>query len=130
MDELNNSKINKFEVVDSILFGHNIKELRNRMKLSREDFSELSGISVDYLGKIERGQDIPSLAVCVKIAETLNITIDYLLSDNLDAANNGVAAVKLNTIISRMDENDKEFLVKFLELNNLYQLSKQSRNDE
>lgn len=43
----------------------------------------MAGISVNYLGTIERGEKIPRLEVMINIANALNVTSDDLLQDVL-----------------------------------------------
>ena len=37
--------------------------------------------SGDIIGKYERGENMPSIEVAAKIAEALNVTLDYLVKD-------------------------------------------------
>lgn len=41
-------------------FGNRLREIRSARKMSQEEFSELLGISVDFLSLIERGINAPS----------------------------------------------------------------------
>ena len=113
-------KINKFEIIDSRKFGENIREQRAKMKITRDDFASLSGLSVDYIGKIERGTDIPSLAVAIIISNTLNTPIDYLLTGK-EKENKSINLLKLEQIISKASESEIEYFVKLLELRSEYE---------
>ena len=42
------------------IFRYNLKFYRNKLNLTQEKLSELSGISSDYLSEIERGKRTPS----------------------------------------------------------------------
>ena len=112
-------KINKFEIIDSRKFGENIREQRTKMKLTRDDFASLSGLSVDYIGKIERGTDIPSLAVAIIFSNALNTPIDYLLNGK-EKEDKSLNLLKLEQILSKSSEIDIEYFVKFLELRSEY----------
>ena len=65
--------------------GKRIREERTGAGLTQLLLSEKIGISDTYLGAVERGEKIPSIETLFKIANALNITIDYLLCDPLDA---------------------------------------------
>ena len=55
--------------------GKKIKFLREQKGLTQEKLAELSGISLDYLGKIEVCVNKPGLKSLFKIANALNIPI-------------------------------------------------------
>lgn len=68
MDELNYVEI-----------GKRIKSKRNEMHLTQEKLSEIIDVSPSYVSEIERGTSISSLATITKIAQTLNLSLDYLI---------------------------------------------------
>ena len=57
------------------IFRHNLKFYRNKLNLTQEKLSELSGISSDYLSEIERGKRTPSFKRMDLIAEALNLDV-------------------------------------------------------
>lgn len=61
--------------------GENIRKFRQAQKLRQEDLAEKTGLSVNYVGALERGEKIPSLETFIIIANTLNVTSDMLLAD-------------------------------------------------
>ena len=65
-----NSK--KGEVLRSLV-GLNIKRFRINSGLSQEEMAEKAGISVPYLGAIERGEKWPSPATFAGIAQGLGV---------------------------------------------------------
>lgn len=69
-------KINSLE-----LLKQNIKKYRLSKNLTQEKFSEISGISSDYLSEIERGKRIPSLKRLLLIAEALEVELYKLFID-------------------------------------------------
>lgn len=68
MDELNYVEI-----------GKRIKTKRIEMQLTQEKLSEIIDVSPSYVSEIERGTSISSLATITKIAQTLNVSLDYLI---------------------------------------------------
>ncbi|MBR1598646.1 MAG: helix-turn-helix transcriptional regulator [Lachnospiraceae bacterium] len=70
--------------MDLKCIGKRIREKRDQQGLTREEVSEMAGISANYLGTIERGEKIPRLEVIIKIANSLKVTSDDLLQDVLD----------------------------------------------
>lgn len=57
------------------IFRYNLKFYRNKLNLTQEKLSELSGISSDYLSEIERGKRTPSFKRLDLIASALNIEV-------------------------------------------------------
>ncbi len=57
------------------IFRRNLKYYRNKLGLTQEKLSEISGISSDYLSEIERGKRTPSFKRMDLIAKALNIEV-------------------------------------------------------
>ncbi|MCS6625437.1 helix-turn-helix domain-containing protein [Roseibacterium beibuensis] len=53
--------------------GANIRRLRQARKLSQEALAHEAGMAMRYLAGIERGEENPSLAFLVKIADALGV---------------------------------------------------------
>lgn len=66
---------------DSI--GKHIRKYRLEKKLKQEDLAELSGLSANYIGMVERGQKIPSLESFINILNSLGVSADMVLCDEL-----------------------------------------------
>jgi transcriptional regulator with XRE-family HTH domain len=62
-------------------FGQRLRAIRLARKLSQEQFSELLGISVDFLSLIERGINAPSFenldAFSVQLSMPLSSLFDF-----------------------------------------------------
>ena len=59
--------------------GRRIQIKRKELKLTQEKLSEIIDVSPSYISEIERGSSISSLATISKIANTLNVSLDYLV---------------------------------------------------
>jgi transcriptional regulator with XRE-family HTH domain len=59
-------------------FGSRLKAIRLGCKLTREQFAELVGISVDFLSLIERGINAPSFEVLERMAGRLRLPMREL----------------------------------------------------
>lgn len=55
-----------------------IKEYREEKGITQEQMAKRLRISEDYLGRIERGKREPSLKLAVRIAKTLDCTLNDL----------------------------------------------------
>ena len=64
-------------VTDDI--GKRVREYREKLGYTREQFAELIGISVRFTADIELGQKGMSLDTLIKICEILSVSSDYLI---------------------------------------------------
>jgi transcriptional regulator with XRE-family HTH domain len=60
-----------------------LKQLREDKSLSQHDLAELTGIPQSNISRYERGVDIPAPNL-VRLANTLQVTADYLLGESDD----------------------------------------------
>lgn len=67
------------------LLGKRIRETRIKKKYTQQRLAEEAGIGQMYLGEIERGVKMPSLRIFVRIVETLEVSADYILKDELSS---------------------------------------------
>jgi transcriptional regulator with XRE-family HTH domain len=63
--------------------GRKLKKLRSEKGLTQKELAAAiqDGVDYTYIGKIERGQQLPSLKVLQRISETLSVPIDFFLRD-------------------------------------------------
>lgn len=60
-------------------FGERITLIRKQLKWSQEELAKKVGTSAPIIGRYERNEIKPSIDVAKKIADELNVTVDYLL---------------------------------------------------
>ena len=63
-------------------FGERITYARKQKKMTQSDLCKMVGTSGDIIGKYERDEIKPSIDTAAKIADALNVTIDYLVKDS------------------------------------------------
>ncbi len=63
-----------------IIFGLKLKKLRTDKKLSLQQLSDLSGVSVSYMNEIENGKKYPKPDKITELAKALETTYDQLVS--------------------------------------------------
>jgi transcriptional regulator with XRE-family HTH domain len=69
-----------------IELGSRVKALRTQAGLTLEEFAAQSGVSRAMLSKVERGEKSPTLAIIVRIAKGLNVSMSTLMGAEPDAA--------------------------------------------
>jgi transcriptional regulator with XRE-family HTH domain len=81
-------------------FGERITYARKQKKMTQNDLGKAVGTSGDIIGKYERNEIKPSIDTAAKIADSLGVTIDYLVKEgeyqNID-----------NETLKRMKELEK-----------------------
>ena len=65
-------------MIDIKIIGANIRKERKRQMLTIEKLAERANITDNFLGKIERGEGMPSLPTIDSIACALDVSIDFL----------------------------------------------------
>lgn len=84
------------------MLGDKVKMLRKQMKITQQKLAKTIGLSQSTIGMIEGNKQGASNDTLVKLANALNTTVDYLLSDDMEeiAADDKNAALK-----TRIDTN-------------------------
>ena len=70
--------------VDYSLLGTRIRLKRKEMGITQAEMAELCGVSVPFIGHIERGSRAPSMGSFLGICRVLRVTPDLLLQDYID----------------------------------------------
>ncbi len=86
--------------MDNFSLGKRLKEARTKRKLTQEQLAELADISTIFLGEIERGEKLPSITVFIRLVQSLDVSADSLLRDDLPS---GKSCVN-NEVTSMLDK--------------------------
>ena len=62
-------------------FGQKMAFCRKEKKLSQAEIGKRAGINGDIVGKYERGEMKPSIDTAKKLADALEVSLDYLVGD-------------------------------------------------
>lgn len=65
--------------------GKIISDLREQKGWSQTDLAEKSTVSRVMIGKYERGEAIPSIEAAKKIADALEVSLDYLVGEGINS---------------------------------------------
>lgn len=60
-------------------FGLRIKNIRENMQMTKEEFAKLIGISGQYLGLVEHGKNYLSIEKLKVLCDLTNLSADYIL---------------------------------------------------
>lgn len=64
---------------ERIAIGQRLRQQRNRLKLTREQFAELADIGAGYYGQIEVGTSQMSIDTLIKVSKTSRLSMEYIL---------------------------------------------------
>jgi transcriptional regulator with XRE-family HTH domain len=102
-------------------FGQKITLVRKQKNISQAELGKLAGINGDIVGKYEREEMKPNIETAKKIADALEVSLDYLVSESeLKVLNK--ATLKRLEDIENLDANDKEHI--FYTIDNLIKAAK------
>jgi transcriptional regulator with XRE-family HTH domain len=65
--------------------GKIITDLRKAKEMSQADLANKTGISQVMVGKYERGDASPSIEVAKKMADALEVSLDYLVGEGINS---------------------------------------------
>ena len=87
--------------------GQNIRKIRLQRKMRQEDLAEMTDLSTNYIGMIERGEKIPSLETFILLLNALNASADIVLSEVLETGYE-VKESRLGEKISGLSKQERE----------------------
>ena len=94
--------------------GKNIRKLRHHRGLRQEDLAEITGLSINYIGAIERGEKIPALDTFIDILNALSVSADMVLSEVLQEGYQ-VKATKLSEQLKPLSAKDQKRIFDVIE---------------
>jgi transcriptional regulator with XRE-family HTH domain len=83
-----------------------IASLRDNKGWSQTELADKSGVSRVMIGKYERGEAIPSIDAAKKIADALEVSLDYLVGEGINSKLDKQALKRLQDL--ELLEDDKK----------------------
>ena len=68
---------------EAVLIGKQIRYLRRIKDISQETLAKQAGVTVGWIGRIERGIHLPNIRLLVKIARALQVKVKDLIPNEL-----------------------------------------------
>lgn len=68
-----------FEAGPARAFGDAVRSLRTKDGIAQETLAHMAGVERSHMGKIERGEHMPTLAMILKIARALDRSAGELM---------------------------------------------------
>ncbi len=94
-------------------FGERLALVRKRKKLSQADVGKMININGDAYGRYERGEVKPTIEMATKIANALEVSLDYLVGKtDLELDNDLLQRLE---DVSKMSDKDKDYVFTLLD---------------
>jgi transcriptional regulator with XRE-family HTH domain len=89
-------------------FGERLTQVRKRKNLSQADVGKKIGINGDAYGRYERNEVRPTIEMALKIAQALDVSLDYLTGNSdLELDKNAVNRIQE---LSKLPEKDQDYI--------------------
>lgn len=89
-----------YDLVES---GKRIKKLRKEKRWTQELLAEKTGVTREYLGKIEKGDRGASIDLLIEFCKCFNSSLDYLVLGKLDVMQIENKKQEVQDIIDRLE---------------------------
>ncbi len=105
------------QLPNNLELGERIREIRENLKMNRENFSEMIDISDVFLGQIERGERSLSLKTLCKIVAFTGSSTDYILFGN---ETNNTTINKINRILSKSSDANIQYFYDIINCSHVF----------
>jgi len=95
-------------------FGSNLMLTRKKRRLTQAALGKVIGTSGDTVGRYERGDIIPSIEVVVKMADVLEVSVDYLVGRSTILYKNDI--IQRIEAISKLSEVNQAFVFRLIDM--------------
>lgn len=100
--------------MDKIEFGLKLRQLREQKNLTQVEFAEMIDITDKALSRIEVGRTLPHLNTLMSMAESLSVSLEFLVS-NKKQIGKEIYIAEINTRISEMNEFDIKHILGYID---------------
>ena len=94
---------------NTLNIGSKISSLRKDKNWSQGDLAQKIEASREIIGKYERGENLPSIEMVVKMSRAFGVTVDFLIGEGESASYDKETVDRINDI-QKMDNNTKSVL--------------------
>ena len=95
--------------------GERITGLRKAKNWSQDDLAQQIASSRIMIGKYERGDNLPSVEVIVKLAKAFEVSVDFLLGEGLNA-NYDKEMVKRLDELEELPADERQHIFHYMDL--------------
>lgn len=110
------------------IVGDRIRECREDLKLSMTKLAEKTGLTISAISQFEGGERDPSLDSLNKLADALEVSVDYLMGRDEELSDENIKAMFRG--VQNMTDKDKEEMMHFYQFLKAKQNYKKKRDKE
>jgi transcriptional regulator with XRE-family HTH domain len=94
------------------VFARNLRACRKALGLTQEELAEASGLSTNYIARLEIGTNTPSFAALIKLSKTLRVkTSDLLETEEYEPVVISDIGVRIATLLEPLNDNEEEYVL-------------------
>lgn len=101
-----------------VIFGTNVRNLRKEKHYTQEKLAELVDVSMETIGKIERGSSAPTFATAERIAAALDVPVTVLFGANREDVAEGARTKllgRIDRLLVRMNDDQLSRVARIIE---------------
>lgn len=98
-----------------VSIGERIVQLRKAKNWSQDELAKEVQSSRVMIGKYERGDNLPSIEVIVKLAKAFDVSVDFLLGEGLNATYDKEMVKRLDELES-LPADEKQRIFHYMDL--------------
>lgn len=95
--------------------GNRIKDIRTEKGIKREELAKAIGTSPAIIGRYERSERTPSIEIAKKIAQALDVSLDFLTGDTSVLVKDKKMMYRIE-ILQKIKQQDKDRILYVLDL--------------
>ena len=97
------------------IFSDNLKKIREIKGLSQTELAKRSGLQPSAVSHFETGRRAPSFDNLKRLADTLEVTTDFLVGREIDPTTSGPTLESIFRNAQEMADDDRQKLAEFAE---------------
>lgn len=97
------------------IFSDNLKKIREIKGLSQTELAKRSGLQPSAVSHFETGRRAPSFDNLKRLADTLEVTTDFLIGREIDPTTSGPTLESIFRNAQEMEDDDRQKLAEFAE---------------
>ena len=97
------------------VFSDNLKKIREIKGLSQAELAKRSGLQPSAVSHFETGRRAPSFDNLRRLADTLEVTTDFLIGREIDPTTSGPTLQSIFRNAQEMADDDRQKLAEFAE---------------
>lgn len=98
---------------NDIVFGQNLSSIRKKRGLSQDELAKKVGTIAITIGRYERNEIKPSIEIATKIAEALEVSLDYLVGASDAVLEKSI--VKKILAIQQLPDEQKNIVISLMD---------------